>query len=173
MKYAYTLFLILLQTICSAQTDTVAYNAQRVKINNLLAQRSQKFGNYYESLNKKTGIFGWQTKKDIRNSNEILRAIVLNDNNIFAELKILMDYKDLQTQQKATVVDDSKERIGKYMLTIKKLQDQNEKLKFELKSNSNNSSMYIIILLLLIIFIAGYYFYIKLNKNHPYEKSIF
>ncbi|RYF49828.1 MAG: hypothetical protein EOO38_07055, partial [Cytophagaceae bacterium] len=73
--------------------DTSAYEIQRAKINALLAERSAKFGQYDESLNTRTGIFGFQTKRDIRNSNEILRQIALNDNTIFRELKVLLDYK--------------------------------------------------------------------------------
>lgn len=94
-----------------AQQDTTAYTAQRAKVNSLLAERSAKFGQYDESLNQRTGIFGWQTKRDIKNSNEILRQVVLTDNNIFKELKVLMDYKDLQNQQKVAVADNSQERI--------------------------------------------------------------
>ena len=83
----------------SAQQDTSSYSAQRVKVNQLLKERSLRFGKYDESLNQRSGIFGWQTKKDIKNSNEILRQVVLTDNNIFKELEVLMDYKDLQNQQ--------------------------------------------------------------------------
>ena len=51
--------------------DTSTYELQRAKINALLAERSAKFGQYDESLNTRTGIFGFQTKRDIKNSNEI------------------------------------------------------------------------------------------------------
>lgn len=165
MKYTYALFLILITFLCKAQTDSIAYNAQRVKINSLLAQRSEKFGNYYESLNQKTGIFGWQTKKDIKNSNEILREIVLNDNNIFDELKVLMDYKDLENNKKNIVADDSKERIENYMRTIKKLQDQNELLKNQLTQKQSNNSSYLIFLFILIIAILSFIIF-KLRKNN-------
>ncbi|GAA3985149.1 hypothetical protein GCM10022246_40980 [Pedobacter ginsengiterrae] len=151
-----------------AQQDTAAYAAQRVKVNTLLAERSTKFGQYDESLSQRTGIFGWQTKKDIKNSNEILRQVVLTDNNIFKELKVLMDYKDLQNQQKVAVADNSEERIQNYMRSIKKLQDQNEALKSEnAKKNSGSFSSYIIVFLLLIM-AGGFYFFNKKIKS--YEK---
>ncbi len=167
-KYIYLLLLLFLQIQAKAQQDTSTYAAQRVKVNALLAERSEKFGQYDESLNQRTGIFGWQTKKDIKNSNEILREVVLTDNNIFKELKILMEYKDLQNQQKVAVADHSQERIEGYMKTIKKLQDQNEILQKESNKNSDGISTYIIILLILTL-VAVFYFYNK--KIQKYEKG--
>ncbi|GGI25984.1 hypothetical protein [Pedobacter mendelii] len=169
-KYFYLLSIIFLCFQSFAQQDTTAFATQRVKVNSLLAERSSRFGQYDESLNQRTGIFGWQTKKDIKNSNEILRQVVLTDNNIFKELKVLMDYKDLQNQQKVAVADNSQERIENYMQTIKKLQDQNEELKGDLaKKNSQSLSTYIIAFLLLIM-AGGYYFFKKKIKS--YEKRI-
>src|SRR5665213_190191 len=73
-------------------TDSLAYQLQRKKINAMLADRALKFGRYDESLSKHTGIFGLQTKKDIRRSNDILMDIVKTDNAIYRELKILLEY---------------------------------------------------------------------------------
>ncbi|WP_449440479.1 hypothetical protein [Pedobacter steynii] len=111
------------------QTDTSAYQTQRLKVNALLNQRSAKFGQYDQSLDTKTGIFGFQTKGDIKNSNEILRQIVLNDNNIFKELKILMDYKDEEVKRIRNEANSTGSRINNYKESIKKLQDQNVQLK--------------------------------------------
>ena len=172
-KYFYLLAVLLLNFQAFAQQDTTAYTAQRAKINALLADRSAKFGQYDESLNQRTGIFGWQTKRDIKNSNEILRQVVLTDNNIFTELKILMDYKDLQNQQKVAVSDHSEERIEKYMHTIKKLQDQNEQLKTTTAKRDKNKSLsnYLVIFLVLIMAGGFYFFNKKLQKYKKYEKS--
>jgi hypothetical protein len=74
-------------------TDSLAYQFQRKKINGMLDLRRQKFGQYGQSLSQHTGIFGLQTKKDIRNSNAILMDIVNTDNDIFQQLKILLDYR--------------------------------------------------------------------------------
>ncbi|WP_316829340.1 hypothetical protein [Pedobacter aquatilis] len=168
-KYFYLLTILFLNFHVFAQQDTTAYAAQRVKVNSLLTERSQKFGQYDESLNQRTGIFGWQTRKDIKNSNEILRQVVLTDNNIFKELKVLMDYKDLQNEQKVAVADNSQERIENYMRSIKKLQDQNEELRNAAKHNGQRISTYIIAFLILII-LGGFYFFNKRIKN--YEKRI-
>ncbi len=131
-----SLLSLLLSFHCFAQ-DTSAYQIQRLKINSLLAERSAKFGQYEESLNARTGIFGFQTKNDIRNSNEILRQIAINDNNIFQELKVLLDYKDVQMQQVQTTANSTSERILAYRKSIKNLQDQNEALSNQLKKTES------------------------------------
>lgn len=131
---------LLFSFYCFAQ-DTSAYQIQRLKINGLLAERSAKFGQYEESLNARTGIFGFQTKNDIRNSNEILRQIAINDNNIFQELKVLLDYKDVQMQQVQTTANTTSERILNYRKSIKTLQDQNEALGKQLKKAESSKGI--------------------------------
>ncbi len=91
--------LLLTSTYAQTQSDSLAYQLQRKKINSMLAVRAQKFGRYDESLDKHTGIFGLQTKKDIRRSNEILMDIVKTDNEIYRQLKILLDYRTFQQTQ--------------------------------------------------------------------------
>lgn len=145
------MFTILLVIIKVNAQDTSAYEIQRAKINALLADRSAKFGQYDNSLNARTGIFGFQTKKDIKNSNEILRQIALNDNAIFTELKVLMDYKDLQVEQVKTAVITNTESIQNYRKTIKDLQNQNQKLTNDADKIENGSDLsYLFIGLLLI-----------------------
>lgn len=65
--------------VAQKNTDSLAYQMQRAKINAMLAVRAQKFGQYSQSLALHTGIFGLQTKKDIRRSNDILMDIAKTD----------------------------------------------------------------------------------------------
>ena len=66
IKKILLLFVLTSATILNSNAqDTSAYQLQRAKINALLAERSAKFGQYDKSLTTKTGIFGFQTKKDI------------------------------------------------------------------------------------------------------------
>src|SRR6476660_9984475 len=100
MKRILTAFILVLFNLSfSAQIDTSAYNTQRNKINQLLENRSMKFSQYDNSLTKRTGIFGLKTKRDMQVSNDILTQIVLTDNEIFSELKILLDYKDFEKKE--------------------------------------------------------------------------
>ena len=149
----------------AVQPDTSAYNIQRLKINKLLAERSLKFGQYDESLHARTGIFGLQTKKDIRNSNEILRQITLNDNDIFKEIKILMDYKDLEVEKTKTEVSTTGSRVQNYMLSIKKLQDQQEKLKQDVAAAERSKNFYMLIIVILTVTLIGLLIYLfKMKK---------
>lgn len=150
------------------QADTSAYQTQRLRVNALLAERSAKFGQYDESLNARTGIFGFQTKNDIRNSNEILRQIVLNDNNIFKELKTLMEYKDLEVTAVKNDVNQTNDRIENYKQAIKTLQDQNDQLRKEAKSIDQGRSFLNIVIVLLVLSIIGLVWYFKKKlKNVP------
>jgi hypothetical protein len=147
------------------QADTSAYQTQRLKVNSLLTERSNKFGQYDQSLDQRTGIFGFQTKQDIKNSNEILRQIVLTDNYIFKELKILMDYKDREMQQARRNASNTNSRIQAYMLSIKKLQDQNELLRKEAENTRGGRILYISIAIFSLIALLGtvYFFRNKLR----------
>lgn len=146
--------------------DSSAYQTQRLKINSLLAERSSKFGQYDLSLSARTGIFGLQTKQDLRNSNDILREIIMSDNNIFRELKVLMNYKDLQVQEVQSNVSNTNKRIGGYMLSIKKLQDENDALRTEAGQieHKSNTSTYIIIILCVMLIASGVFMYSRLRK---------
>lgn len=148
------------------QTDTSAYQTQRLKVNALLKERSAKFGQYDQSLDTKTGIFGFQTKGDIKNSNEILRQIVLNDNNVFKELKILMDYKDEEVKRVKNEANSTNDRIENYKTSIKKLQDQNVQLKKDYAAANKEKQItnYIVMFLALTLFVACFLFYKKLKK---------
>ncbi|MBC8986603.1 hypothetical protein H9X96_12515 [Pedobacter sp. N36a] len=148
------------------RVDTSAYQLQRLKINALLSERSTRFGQYDQSLDARTGIFGFQTKRDIKNSNEILRQIVLNDNNIFKELKVLMDYKDQEVKNVIITSNTTNSRIQNYMLSIKKLQDQNEHLKKEISTIEKGKTFYYYVIAFLGLLIAGMVFF-------GYKKRLF
>src|ERR1700749_2111564 len=119
------LFFILALSSLVAQAqpspDSVAYNLQRQKINTMLAQRTQKFGQYQQSLSQHTGIFGLQTKNDIRHSNDILMDINKTDDDIYAQVKILLQMTVFQKQQIQNKTKEIQERsfeTEKYNLTF-------------------------------------------------------
>lgn len=149
--------LFLAHTFAQVSSDSLAYQAQRKKINSMLAWRKQKFGQYDQSLTKHTGIFGLQTKKDIKTSNDILMDIIKTDNDIFVQTKILLDYRTFQQNQAishSSEIDST--NIG-FMNSINKLQEQNEKLKQQLATTglewqqSKQRSLWLIIGLLIIV----------------------
>ncbi|RVT97242.1 hypothetical protein EOD41_18940 [Mucilaginibacter limnophilus] len=137
------LLLVLIMTqpaLAQRDADSLAYELQRKKINSLLNQRRAKFGQYDVSLTKHTGIFGLQTKKDIRRSNDILMDIVQTDNNIFKELKILLDYRtSLQERAQAQTVERENDRMS-FINTINRLRRQQEELQTKLKEQEKASA---------------------------------
>lgn len=95
----------------------------------MLADRTKKFGLYDESLSKHTGIFGLQTKKDIRRSNDILMDIVKTDNDIYRELKILLEFRTFQQKQVQTKSKEAESSNLGYMTTINTLRSQMDALR--------------------------------------------
>ena len=151
-----------------AQTsDSLTYQLQRKKINTLLEQRSQKFSQYTQSLDQHTGIFGWQTKKDIKRSGEILMDIVRTDDNIFNELKILFDFKNYQQTQVQQHSTDDEGRIAGLMLTINKLRQQNELLIKEQKEQEDTyqSRQLKFIIFIILLVIASFFLLNRRNNN--------
>lgn len=161
------IFLLSIASLTNATfaQDSSAYELQRNKINALLAERSAKFGQYEESLNARTGIFGFQTKRDIKNSNEILRQIAINDNNIFTELKVLLDYKDLQFQEVKSNVDHNQLRIDSYKKTIRDLQVKNEELlAYNQKIDKSTDRLQLLLLLFVIALAVCIFLIYRKNK---------
>ena len=149
-------FISLLSITSRAQKnpDSLAYQLQRAKINHMLDLRKEKFGQYSESLSKHTGIFGLQTKKDIRASNDILMDIAKTDENIFSQIKILLDYRTNQQAQVQTHTAEVENYNLGFMNTINKLRQETGQLKQEaqkqqLQQQKTNRNFIIIIVLML------------------------
>ncbi|WDF53549.1 hypothetical protein [Mucilaginibacter sp. KACC 22063] len=132
--------------------DSLAYENQRKKINDMLVQRAVKFDDYQSSLSKHTGIFGMQTKKDIKNSNTILMDIVNTDNAMLDQIKLLLKFRTSQLQSQAAKLESQKfeqqanqyqarqtqDNTLAYMNTINHLRDANEKLSKQLKQQQHS-----------------------------------
>ncbi len=161
--------LLLLAVICLScgmvyaqpNPDSLAYQNQRKKINDMLTARSAKFGQYSASLSQHSGIFGMQTKKDIRRSNDMLMDIVKTDNDILQQTKVLLtlknnqlDYRTFQQQTIQTKVKETEDNSLAYMSTINKLRDLNDKLKAEAQNAEKSEArlkFWLIISLILFI----------------------
>jgi hypothetical protein len=141
-----------------ANNDSLAYKLQRKKINSMLAQRAQKFGQYDESLTKHTGIFGFQTKKDIRRSNDILMDIVKTDNDIYKELKILLDYRIFQQTQVQNHSQETEQSTLGYMNTINKLRTQIDVLKADAEAQQQQDEKIRNILIIAVLALSGLIF---------------
>jgi len=132
----------------------------------MLAQRTLKFGQYDQSLSMHTGIFGFQTKKDIRRSNDILMDIVKTDDDIYKELKILLDLRTFQQTQVQTHSKETENNTIGFMTTINKLRDQVDQLKADAakQQQEHDKTVRWLILLLIALLIATLYFASRKRK---------
>lgn len=155
-----------------SQTDTSAYNVQRNKINQLLEERSSKFGQYDQSLTKRSGIFGLKTKRDMQSSNDILTQIVLTDNDIFSELKILLDYKDFEKKEVENRAETTEGRIDRFQGTITRLQQENDRLKTEIEKQENQIRRLWIYVLIAVIVALLLTFYTRKKLRNTDNTSL-
>lgn len=162
MKYI-LLFVVFLTGICqigTAQTDrdvgAINFEDQRERVNSLLEERGRRFGDFDNSLQKKTGVFGiFKSKKDMQKSIDILREIVMADNHIFLETKKLLDIKGNESDRNESLVAEYDQQISAYMRTITKLQTENEKLRNQINElDDKQGSSYIATYLLAIVILA-------------------
>ena len=92
-KINFILLLSSFSILCLAQQGSVK---DRKDLQILLEERREKFDTYTSSLEKRSGIFGNKTKKDILTSNEVLINIVKTDNRIINTLYRVVDLKNLE-----------------------------------------------------------------------------
>ena len=88
--FSFLFYLITMQLFAQDRT------ADRQELQNLLAERKEKFDAYASSLEKRSGIFGGKTKNDIQRSIEVLTEIVRTDNRIISTLNRVSDFKTFE-----------------------------------------------------------------------------
>ena len=89
----YRLVFLLLFCMCFESVVAADSFSEKKVLYDLLQQRKQKFSRYLSSLDEKSGLFGSRTKKDIRNSMDVLKDIVETDNRIIGVLNRAVDFK--------------------------------------------------------------------------------
>ncbi|MEP7171029.1 MAG: hypothetical protein ABI855_16805 [Bacteroidota bacterium] len=92
-KKYFTVLLCLISLTAYPQNNSVK---DRQDLQNLLQERKIKFDAYASSLEKRSGIFGNKTKKDIQSSNEVLIDIVKTDNRIISTLNRVIDFRNFE-----------------------------------------------------------------------------
>lgn len=163
IKRLFFLVFLLTSYAASAQnTDSTSFEAQRMRVNKLIEDRKVKFGEYDLSLEKKTAIFGlFKSKDDMQRTIDILKNIVITDNNIFLETRRLISIKDDEKQKFQNLASEYDKQVSAYMGTINKLQKENEKLKKDIENleGSDNSSNILLYIALAIIAVLSYLIY--------------
>jgi len=167
-------FANILPCLCQAQnaidTDSLSFEQQRQRVNTLLDERSYRFGELDISFQQKTGVFGiFKTKKDMQKSIDILKQIVLTDNNIFLETKKLLDIKDNESTRNESLAKEYDAQVTAYMKTISKLQMENEKLRTQIKEldqQDHSNNLFLYLLGLIIIGLITVIFILYRKHNH-------
>jgi len=120
----------LMPVAAQENADSSAFEVQRKRVNDLLDARQQKFGAYDSSLTHKSGLFGlFKSKGDMQKSIDILKDIVITDNNIFLETQKLLKIKDFEKDKYQQLATDYDKQVSAYIGTINKLQRENDKLR--------------------------------------------
>lgn len=146
--------------------DSSTFESQRAKVNNLLDERVQKFGDYDLSLTKKTGFFGlMKSKQDLQNSNNILQEIVKMDNKIFMETRTLLRIKDYEAERFQQLATEYDNQVTAYMRTVSKLQASNENLNEEIESLKNAESKTSVSIIFFSIVIISLLIVLQKQKN--------
>ena len=156
------LFCLIGKTKSQSNPDSSSFEVQRSRVNDLLDARQQKFGAYDTSLTQKTGLFGlFKSKGDMQKSIDILKDIVITDNNIFLETQKLLKIKDFEKDKFQQLATDYDKQVSAYIGTISKLQKENEKLRTQVDKTSGNGGLGNIFLYiaLLTILVLGYLLY--------------
>jgi len=111
--------------------------ANITELQKLLKDRKDRFEEYATAADKKSGIFGTKTKKDLEKSREILFQIVKTDNNILNELNHAIvnrgiakaDYSYDQMEYKQTIdrLTQAVDTLNKQLIATKNVNASLEK----------------------------------------------
>jgi len=159
---SFLLFFLTGFAVSAQNADSTSFEAQRMRVNKLIEDRKVKFGEYDLSLEKKSAIFGlFKSKDDMQRTIDILKNIVITDNNIFLETRRLISIKDDEKQKFQNLASEYDKQVSAYMGTINKLQKENEKLKKDIENleGSDNSSNILLYIALAIIAVLSYFIY--------------
>lgn len=159
---SFLLFFLTGFAVSAQNADSTSFEAQRMRVNKLIEDRKVKFGEYDLSLEKKSAIFGlFKSKDDMQRTIDILKNIVITDNNIFLETRRLISIKDDEKQKFQNLASEYDKQVSAYMGTINKLQKENEKLEKDIENleGSDNSSNILLYIALAIIGVLSYFVY--------------
>ncbi|WP_146191121.1 hypothetical protein [Sphingobacterium athyrii] len=178
LKYTLLPFLLLFNLaylMAQENADSSAFEVQRKRVNSLLEARQQKFGAYDTSLTQKTGLFGlFKSKGDMQKSIDILKDVVITDNNIFLETQQLLKIKDFEKDKFRQMATEYDKQISAYMGTINKLQLENERLRTQLDKSAGNGlsgNVWLYLALLVILVLAVLLYRSRTQKSVPIPKN--
>ena len=132
---------------------------ERKKLYELLEQRKLKFDDYSNSLERKTGLFGNKTKKDMQASNDVLREIVKTDNQIISVLNRAIDFKSFEKVNLNYTEKENSSQLNNLLQAsdtlskqVQSLTDKNKKMNTQLLWYKIANRSLLLLMILSIIF---------------------
>ena len=164
MKKIIFLYLISLSLpiLAISQVDTTDMIDLRIRA--MLNERKTLYSRYSEQIEKKSGFFGNQTKRDIKEANEILLRILATDTRLFNELEELVKAKEREVQKRKFEKQDKEysiikkeEQVQTHSATVAKLQRnlQNLQDKFDVAERKKNTYRFLFFISTLIIVLSA------------------
>lgn len=111
-------------TLSSTPLLLLASDADVYDLQHFIEIRRSKFDAYSRSLEKRSGIFGNKTKKDLLKSHDALADIVETDNRIIGLLNQKIDFKKYEKTKSNYDFFESNEQIQKLQLATDTLAKQ-------------------------------------------------
>lgn len=112
------------------------------QLKKLLVERKELIGDYGESLEKGTGIFGLQTKRDIKRANEILLGIIRKDNQIMKQLESEADGGKIDVKHIDFERKELEEKNQKNLQIINDLNVKLDEMKLEVDASRGDVNTY-------------------------------
>lgn len=126
---------------------------ERLNLQNLLAERAKNFSEYTSSIQKRSGIFGNKTRRDIEKSNEVLIDIVTLDNSIMDALNRALSYKTFEKTTDNYSARDCELKLKQNMQVTDTLMKQLAVLEKKVEHPDSSGPVYKLLFYLLL---AGY-----------------
>jgi len=131
-------FFVYIAFAVASQIDSI----NKTRLKELVQERKDKFESYTDAVDKRSGIFGIQTKKDLKATNEVLTEIVRTDNQIMRELNRMLSYKTYEKVNMNYSLMESTTKTEKFLKAIETLNARVEKLEVDKKTLAKRNDKY-------------------------------
>lgn len=160
-----SLLILMLTAVVKAENkslDTSGYYRQQLQ--KLLIERGQKVSAYTQSLQKRSGIFGAKTKKDILGSNEILKDLIKSDDQIIEVLNRVVDFRNYEKVSMVYNNLDHHQHLDNLLRATDTLSKQVTALRQQ--NNKLTADIRWLVLLSIVLFILSAVLFIKLKLKN-------
>lgn len=139
-------------------------------IHKLIQNRQELFSQYADQIKKRSGIFGSQSKRDIKKSADILHSIIEKDNEIIREMERMLEKRQMQYLDEGVDRENAQQKNRKIISIIDRLKLENDEMMEEnrkLRMAKKFSNFYTIVASA----VAAVLLFIILRRKYGGEKS--